>query len=193
MRRLPAAPVAAVLAAVVAASAAPLAAQRPQPPRAPTAAQVLTGMPARAVLLEDVERSRQNVLKYLDAAPDSMVGYRPTPGVRTFGEQIAHAAGSNPLIVASAWKAQPRFRADTAAARTRAGLRALVDGAYADFARLVREAPDAQLAATGTFAGMTKTNWRWVSTALEHTTWTLGQTVPYLRANGVTPPQYLPF
>jgi hypothetical protein len=40
---------------------------------------------------------------------------------------------------------------------------------------------------------MTKTNWRWVSTALEHTTWTLGQTVPYLRANGVTPPQYLPF
>jgi large conductance mechanosensitive channel protein len=57
----------------------------------------------------------------------------------------------------------------------------------------VRETPESQLAASGSFANMTKTNWRWVSTALEHATWTLGQTVPYLRANAVTPPQYLPF
>jgi hypothetical protein len=28
---------------------------------------------------------------------------------------------------------------------------------------------------------------------LEHATWTLGQTVPYLRMNKVTPPNYLPF
>lgn len=168
-------------------------ASAPPAPRTPTATQVLTGMPARGVLLEDVERSRQNVLKYLDAAPDSMLGYRPLPGVRTFAGQIAHAAGANPFIVGGAWKAQSRFRPDSTAEQSKAGLRTLVNGAYDEFARLVREAPDAQLAATGTFANMTKTNWRWVGTALEHATWTLGQTVPYLRANGVTPPQYLPF
>jgi hypothetical protein len=150
-------------------------------------------MPTRAVLLEDVERSRQNVLKYLEAAPDSMLGFRPMPGVRTFGEQIAHAAGSNPMILGAAWKAQSRFRPDTAAARSKGGLRTLVNGAYDEFARLVREAPESQLAASGSFANMTKTNWRWVATALEHSTWTLGQTVPYLRANNATPPQYLPF
>ena len=180
-------------AAVLLAAAAPLAAQTPAAPRGPTPAQVLTGMPPRAVLLEDVERSRQNVLKYLDAAPDSMLGYRPLPSVRTFGGQIAHAAGANPFILGGAWKAQSRFRPDSTAERSKAGLRTLVNGAYDEFARLVREAPDAQLAASGTFANITRTNWRWVSTALDHTTWTLGQTVPYLRANRVTPPQYLPF
>jgi hypothetical protein len=181
----------ALFAAALAAS--PLAAQRPAQRPAARPAGTPAGMPSRAVLLEDVERSRQNVLKYLAAAPDSVLGYRTSPGVRTFGEQIAHAAGSNPFIVAAAWKASSRFTADTAAARSRAGLRALVDGAYDEFARMVRETPEAQLAGSGTFANMTKTNWRWVSTALEHTTWTLGQTVPYLRANNVTPPQYLPF
>jgi hypothetical protein len=32
-----------------------------------------------------------------------------------------------------------------------------------------------------------------VDGTLEHGTWTLGQVVPYLRMNGVTPPSYLPF
>ena len=172
--------------------AAPLAAQTPGP-RAPTPAQARTGIPPRAVFLEDVERSRQNVLKYLDAAPDSMLGFRPTPGVRTFAEQIEHAAASNPYIVGEAWRVRPRFRPDSTAARSKAGLRTLVNGAYDEFARMVREVPDATLAVTGTSEGMTKVNWRWVATALDHATWTLGQTVPYLRANGVTPPQYLPF
>lgn len=181
------------LLAATALSAQQLPPSAPTAPQTPTAAQVLTGMPARTVLLEDVERSRQNLLKYLDAAPDSMLGFRPMPGVRTFAGQIAHAAGANPYIVGGAWKVQSRFRPDNTAERSKAGLRTLVNGAYDEMARLVREAPEAQLAARGTFANMTKPNWRWVGTALEHATWTLGQTVPYLRANGVTPPQYLPF
>lgn len=178
MRLLPAAVLAAPLAL------APL--------RAQTAARP-AGVPPRAVLLEDVERSRENVLKYLAAAPDSMLGYRPTPGVRTFAEQIEHAAGANPYILGEAWRMRPRFRPDSTATRSKAGLRTLVNGAYDEFARMVREVPEAQLAASGTAEGSTKTNWRWVATALDHATWTLGQTVPYLRANRVTPPQYLPF
>jgi hypothetical protein len=164
------------------------------PARAAATARAAAGpVPARAVLLEDIEQSRQNVLKYLDAAPDSMLGYRPTPGVRTFAQQIEHAAASNPYIVGEAWRMRPRLQPDSTATRTKAGLRALVVAAYDEFARMVREVPAAQLAAQGTAEGSTKTNWRWVATALDHATWTLGQTVPYLRANGVTPPQYLPF
>jgi hypothetical protein len=181
-------------AAALVAAAAPLAAQAPaRAQQAPARAAAAGAMPSRAVLLEDVERSRQNVLKYLDAAPDSVLAFRPMPGVRTFAGQVSHAAGSNPFILASAWKVPSRFRPDSTAEQSKAGLRTLVNGAYDEFARLVREVPESQLAATGNFANMTKPNWRWVGTALEHTTWTLGQTVPYLRANGVTPPQYLPF
>jgi hypothetical protein len=68
-----------------------------------------------------------------------------------------------------------------------------VNQSYDWFAKAVSGATDEQLRADAAFAGSTKSGWRWVDTALEHTTWTLGQTVPYLRANGVKPPQYLPF
>jgi hypothetical protein len=35
---------------------------------------------------------------------------------------------------------------------------------------------------------------RLVALTLEHSVWTLGQTIPYLRLNGVTPPPYaMPF
>ena len=153
-------------------------------------------MPPRAVLLEDIERSRGNVLKYLDIAPDSMLRYAPSAGVRTFGQQIGHAASSNPMIVRAAFSGKMPTAADmpdSARMHDKAALKALVNESYDAMAKLVRDAADDQLAKPATFFGATKTSWRWVATALEHATWTLGQTVPYLRAHGVKPPSYLPF
>jgi hypothetical protein len=37
------------------------------------------------------------------------------------------------------------------------------------------------------------TRYRALMELLDHFPWTLGQTVPYLRLNGVTPPAYTPF
>lgn len=185
-----------LIAVVLTVGAAPMPAQRAASPAEPAAA--LQQMPSRAVMLEDIERSRRNVLKYLDVVPDSALGYRVVPGVRTLAEQIEHAAGANAFIIAGAWKVrvQPATgpAADsTARRRDKAVLRTYVNQSYDAFAQAVRAATPAQLGAQAAFAGNTKTGWRWVGTALEHATWTLGQTVPYLRANGVTPPQYLPF
>ncbi|MBC7790789.1 MAG: DinB family protein [Anaerolineae bacterium] len=161
----------------------------------PAQAASSTQMPPRAIMLEDVERSRQNVLKYVDAAPDSMLGYRPGPGVRTFAEQIEHAAGANIFILSAAFKQKPPASyGDSAKYRhDKTALKAFVNKSYDHFATAVRDFGDAQLQSDAAFAGSTKIGWRWISTALEHATWTLGQTVPYLRANKVTPPQYLPF
>src|SRR3954467_9709906 len=63
---------------------------------APLAAQKRLRSPA--ALISIVENHKGAVLRYIDAAPDSMLGFRPTPGVRTFAEQIEHAAGSDVLI-----------------------------------------------------------------------------------------------
>src|SRR3954463_7944583 len=52
----------------------------------------------QAALIAIVENHKGAVLRYIDAAPDSMLGFRPTKGVRTFAEQIEHAAGSDALI-----------------------------------------------------------------------------------------------
>src|SRR5262245_61232527 len=54
---------------------------------------------SRASLIDVVQVHKAAVLRYIDAAPDSMLGYRPVPCVRTFAEQIEHAAGSDALIV----------------------------------------------------------------------------------------------
>jgi hypothetical protein len=52
---------------------------------------------------------------------------------------------------------------------------------------------DDQLTVDQAFAGGTMPKWRWNVTALQHSAWTLGQLVPYLRMNGRTPPQFTPF
>ncbi len=153
-------------------------------------------MPPRAVMLEDIERSRGNVLKYLEIAPDSMMRYAPTPGVRTFAQQIEHAATSSPMILTAAFTGKMPGREsmpDTSKTHDKAALRALVNASYDSFAKMVRDATDEQLQKEASLFGMKKVGWRWVSGALEHATWTLGATVPYLRANKVTPPPYLPF
>ena len=161
----------------------------------PHAQHMSAQMTPRAAVLEDIERSRGNVLKYLAAAPDSMLTYRISPGVRTYAEQLEHAAAATAMISGMALKApRPTLPADTATSRrNKAALAAYINAAYDAFAGQVRGASDAQMLADHTMFGMTKPGWRWVAGALEHATWTLGQTVPYLRAHGVTPPSYLPF
>src|SRR5262245_22164052 len=52
----------------------------------------------KSALIAMVEVHKASILRYIDAAPDSMLGFRPTKGVRNFAEQIEHAAGSDALI-----------------------------------------------------------------------------------------------
>ena len=73
----------------------------PAPPRA--RANIFIGaqqkrLISQAALIAIVENHKGAVLRYIDAAPDSMLGFRPTKGVRNFAEQIEHAAGSDALI-----------------------------------------------------------------------------------------------
>jgi hypothetical protein len=60
-------------------------------------ALVLVAQPGQAqrylpmdALISDFERQRAAIIEYVNAMPDSGLGYRPTPGVRTFAEQIEH-------------------------------------------------------------------------------------------------------
>src|SRR4249919_1079845 len=83
-----------------------------------TAATPLVAQPAKqlisqAALIAVVENHKGAVLRYIDAAPDSMLGFRPTKGVRSFAEQIEHAAGSDALIaqlaITGSTKTMPPF------------------------------------------------------------------------------------
>ena len=63
-----------------------------------SSAQQTKQLISQTALIAVVENHKGAVLRYIDAAPDSMLGFRPTKGVRTFAEQIEHAAGSDALI-----------------------------------------------------------------------------------------------
>jgi DinB superfamily len=146
-------------------------------------------------LVSDLERQRKNLLDYVNVAPDSMLRFRSTPGVRTYAQQIHHAASVVPYLVGTGLGATlPAEPTDTARLfSNKAALRDYVNAAYDYAVKTVREAQPPAFMAEKTIFGMTRNGTRWVHGALEHGTWTLGQTVPYLRMNGVTPPNYLPF
>lgn len=175
-------------------AAAPLAAQKaPATPPAHAAGHA-QGNPMKAHMIAHIERQKKNVLDYVNIAPDSMLRFRSTPGVRSYAEQIAHIAGANVMILSRAFGTQPMAMPDTARIHNdKAALREFVTQSYDWVARLVRDAQPAQFEKETTLFGMTRSGHAWVDGVLEHGTWTLGQTVPYLRMNGVTPPSYLPF
>ncbi len=171
-----------IVLAVLAAAAAPLAAQTD----------------ARATILADWQRNRDNVLRYIDAMPESSLGYRPTPGVRNFAEQMEHIVSTNTDVAALAVRGlarTPQLGDSTRFLHSKAALRAHVAESYDYLVSALRDATPAQLARRSSMYGQPEAPaTRWLDLSLEHSVWTLGQVVPYLRLNGVTPPAYsMPF
>lgn len=149
-------------------------------------------------LLADVQRNRTSVLAYLDAMPDSATGFRPTPGVRTFAEQFDHIATTNLEVAAIALRGlkSPPPMADSARyLHDKAGLRKYVAGTCDYFIDALRQATPAQLKRPVAMYGQPpQPAQRLAALSFEHSVWTLGQVVPYLRLNGVKPPDYsMPF
>lgn len=151
----------------------------------------------KQVLTAIMENQKAFILKYIDVAPDSMLGFRPTPGVRTFAEQIEHAAGSNGIIthmiVAGSPQGMPVL-GDTAVYRhNKAALREFAARSMDHAIVMIKGLSDADMLAEVGLFGNRLPRHRAVMLLLDHFPWTLGQTVPYLRLNGVTPPAYTPF
>ena len=174
---------AAALTLCAAAAAAPLLAQKP------TVSQ--------AALIAAVENHKGAVLRYIDAAPDSMLGFRPTKGVRNFAEQIEHAAQSDAFIAALAIKGTTKGMAplgDSAVyLHNKAALKTFAAAAMDQTVAMLNGVSDAAMMEEITWDKRKMTRGRALMELLDHFPWTLGQTVPYLRLNGVVPPEYSPF
>ena len=157
---------------------------------APLAAQV----PDRSVLVSDFERQKGILLKYVDAMPDSGLAFAPTKGVRTYAQQLEHIAQATAGIIARVTQAGTPPAGDPKVyLADKAALKDFIVRSF-DFAiAAVQNMSPGAMSAEAELFGMKRTGWKWVVGVQEHTAWTLGQTVPYLRLNGVTPPSYLPF
>jgi hypothetical protein len=152
---------------------------------------------SQAALISIVENHKGAVLRYIDAAPDSMLGFRPTPGVRTFAQQIEHAAGSDALIaqlaITGSAKGIPAMGDTAVYLHNKAALKKYAAAAMDYTVAMLRGVSDAAMDENIVQFGNKVTRGRALMELLDHFPWTLGQTVPYLRLNGVTPPEYSPF
>ena len=160
----------------------------------PTAAQ--KPLISQAALIAIVENHKAAVLRFIDVAPDSMLGFRPTKGVRTFAEQIEHAAGSDALIAHAAITGTMKVPAlgDSAVyLHNKAALRKYAAAAMDHTIQMLKGVSDAAMLEDIVQFGNKVTRGRALMELLDHFPFTLGQTVPYLRLNGVTPPEYSPF
>jgi hypothetical protein len=149
-------------------------------------------------LVTDWQRNRKAVLAYIDAMPDSATGFRPTPGVRTFAQQFDHIVTTNLEVAAIALrglKAAPSLGDSTVYLRDKAALRRYAESTYDYLLDALRHASPAQLRHPVAMYGQPpQPAIRLAALSFEHSVWTLGQLVPYLRLNGVTPPEYsMPF
>lgn len=154
--------------------------------------------PAYPDLRADWERNRTAVLAYIDAMPDSALGFRPTRGVRSFAEQFDHIVTTNLEVAAIALRGQktaPALGDTTVYLHDKAALRKYAESTYDYFLKAYREAKPAQLDRRVAIYGQPpQPAIRLAALAFEHSVWTLGQVVPYLRLNGVKPPDYrMPF
>ena len=155
-----------------------------------------TSLPPDA--LADWQRNRAAVLAYIDAMPDSATGYRPTPGVRSFAQQFDHIVSTNLDVAAVALrglKATPALGDSAVYLHDKSALRRYADSTYGYLLAALRQASPARLRQPVAMYGQPpQAVARLVQLSFEHSVWTLGQTVPYLRLNGVTPPEYkMPF
>ena len=162
---------------------------------APVAAQ--KHLISQAALISIVENHKGAVLRYIDAAPDSMLGFRPIRGVRTFAEQIEHAAGSDAFIahlaITGSAKGIPSMGDSSVYLHNKAALKTYAAAAMDHTIAMLRGVSDAAMEENIVQFGNKVTRGRALMELLDHFPWTLGQTVPYLRLNGVTPPEYSPF
>jgi len=153
--------------------------------------------PGRLAMIEAWEHQHRHILAVIDSAGPGMLEFRTTPGVRTFAEQIDHIGNVAARIVAGGVAASPLpegILPDTAGYLHDVGrLREQTDQVYRFVIATLSAMSDEQLAEDRAAFGGSMPRWRWNLTALQHSAWTLGQTVPYLRMNGRTPPQFTPF
>jgi hypothetical protein len=153
-------------------------------------------VPSKDYLISGFERQKAVLLQYVDAMPDSAMRFRPSPGVRDYSEQLEHIAQATVNITRQLLAAPPALPALPTKEQylgDRAAMRSFVEGSFDGAIALVRAMTAADLTNDKALFGLTRTGWQWVIGVQEHSAWTLGATVPYLRLNGVTPPSYLPF
>ena len=147
-------------------------------------------------MVAEWQRAKTYTKAYLDAMPEDGYGFKPTPEIRSFAQQMLHLADAN-YIFATVASDKPNPIGETLAAHNinekmasptkEAVTKAVMDSYDWVITTLQNMMPD-QLQETTKFGKHEITRSGLYGKAFEHQTHQRGQTTIYLRLKGVTPP-----
>jgi uncharacterized damage-inducible protein DinB len=146
----------------------------------------------KAQLIRDWERAKAYTKEYIDAMPEDGMGFKPTPEIRSFAEQMLHLSqgtiglSSNGSGKTRIYPGKNLEKSDEF--KTKAALTKVVMEAY-DFAIDGLKGMDpAQFGDVVKMGNFSVSKIGWMMKAFEHQTHHRGQATVYLRLKGVTPP-----
>ncbi|MDF2190563.1 DinB family protein [Paraflavitalea sp. CAU 1676] len=143
-------------------------------------------------VIKEWERAKAYTKEYLDAMPDSGYGFKPTPDMRSFAEQMLHLTDANYMFAATALGEKPPVTGleKSTTDKSKANITKLVLAGY-DYmiASIKKLTPAQQSEKIKLFGRFDLTKGETVVKAFEHQTHHRGQTTVYLRLEGVKPPQ----
>jgi uncharacterized damage-inducible protein DinB len=147
-----------------------------------------------ATLIADWTRARDYTKEYLDAMPEDGVGFKPTPDIRSFAEQMLHLANANFAFASTATGAanpqQGKNLEKLDEYKTKASLTKIVMESYDFVINSVKGMDLKKLdEPVKLFGRFDSTRGGALEKAFEHQTHHRGQTTIYLRLKKVTPPQ----
>ena len=135
------------------------------------------------------DRSRDYTFAVLRRMPPQHFHFRPTPDVWTFAQQLTHIADANLMMAAPFWGEQREY---VGAARDleRGPLVAHLEDSFAYVRGAFGSLWDDQVDDSVEFMGACVPKSELLYRILDHVTHHRGQTVVYLRLQGIDPPAY---
>lgn len=151
---------------------------------------------SQSQMVAEWQRAKLYTKAYLDAMPEEGYGFKPTPEIRSFAQQMLHIADANYVFAtvasdkpnpAGETPASHNFNEKTVSPTKEATTKAVMDSYDWVINTLQNMTPD-QLQETTKFGKHELTRGGLYGKAFEHQTHQRGQTTIYLRLKGITPP-----
>ena len=152
-------------------------------------------------MVAEWQRAKTYTKAYLDAMPEDGYGFKPTPEIRSFAQQMLHLADAN-YVLATVASGKPNPIGETLAndgmlektssPAKEATIKAVMDSYDWVISALQNMTPD-QMQEMTKFGKHDITRSGLFGKAFEHQTHQRGQTTIYLRLKGITPPAEMLF
>ncbi|WP_025764872.1 DinB family protein [Dyadobacter tibetensis] len=137
------------------------------------------------------ERAKAYTMEYLQAMPEAGYALKPTPEIRSFGEQMAHLADANYAFAsgASGMQNPSKTSLEKQGELSKAALTQSVAESYDFVLKAIESMNDADFDKSIKLFGMDINAGSALDKAFEHQSHHRGQCTVYLRLNGTKPPQ----